>query len=159
MYSLRKPEKSDISWIVEASQDPYIQRRTTFGGAPTVEQATTLIEGTDGNHTTWVIQNNLEEPVGVVSIHSVDLLTGAAEVGGWVVPWARRQGAARTALSLVEKQAKQIPGVTHITLNIMEENEPSRSLAVNMTYVQESTGTCECGSQGEVDALVFKKNL
>ncbi|MBU6265526.1 MAG: GNAT family N-acetyltransferase, partial [Actinomycetales bacterium] len=115
-YSLRELTESDAEWIERAAVDAEIQKWTANGGRSVHDSRT------------WAILKDTE-PVGVVSLHSVDLLTSSADVGYWVAPWGRRQGAARAALGLVENELTQISGVKSIQLSIMEGNEPSKALA------------------------------
>ena len=145
-YSLRELSESDAEWIERAAVDAEIQKWTANGG-----------RSVDDRHS-WAILKDTE-PVGVVSLHSVDLLTSSADVGYWVAPWGRRQGAARAALGLVENELTQISGVKSIQLSIMEGNEPSKALATSLGYELVSAGTCSCGSQGDVAAVIFEKKL
>ena len=85
MFTIRELVPEDQSWIERASQDSEIQKWTANGGQQVKERQA------------WVILKDTE-PVGVISLHSVDLLTSAADVGYWVAPWGRRQGAASAAL-------------------------------------------------------------
>jgi RimJ/RimL family protein N-acetyltransferase len=158
MFSLRTLNDSDASWIVEASQDSSIQQLTSTGGARSEEAALALIRGSSGERKFWAVVSG-EEPVGVVSLHSVDLLNSAADVGYWIAPWARRQGAASAALWLIEEELKQIPGVQTIQLSIMDSNESSLALARKLGFEEKSSGTCSCGTQGEVSAVIFEKSL
>ena len=146
MFSLRSLQPEDQEWIERASEDSEIQKWTANGGRSVNDRQT------------WAILKD-SEPVGVISLHSVDLLTSAADVGYWVAPWGRRKGAARAALGLVENELTQIPGVKSIQLSIMEGNEPSIALATAVGYELISAGTCSCGVQGDVAAVIFEKKL
>jgi len=158
MFSLRSLNHQDAAWIVEASQDPAIQQLTSTGGAQTTEAALALIRGTTGERKSWAVIAG-EEPVGVISLHSVDLLSSAADVGYWIAPWARRQGAATAALTLIQEELRNTPGVRSIQLSIMDSNEPSLALARTLGFEEKASGTCSCGTQGEVSAVIFEKTL
>ncbi|MEG0029076.1 MAG: GNAT family N-acetyltransferase [Aurantimicrobium sp.] len=146
MFTIRELVPEDQSWIERASQDSEIQKWTANGGQQVKEcQA-------------WVILKDTE-PVGVISLHSVDLLTSAADVGYWVAPWGRRQGAASAALRLVEGELIQTPEVKSIQLSIMEGNHASIALATSLGYELVSAGTCSCGTQGVVPAVIYEKKL
>lgn len=147
MFDLRELTPEDQAWIDRAAQDPDIQKWTAHGGQPVNERQA------------WVILDHDSEPLGIISLRSVDLLTSAADVGYWVAPWARRQGAARAALGLVEHELSTVPGVKSIQLSIMEGNHPSIALAQSLGYELISAGTCSCGVQGEVPAVIFEKKL
>lgn len=146
MFSIRELEPEDQFWIERASEDSEIQKWTANGGRSVDDRKS------------WAILKDLE-PVGVISLHSVDLLTSAADVGYWVAPWGRRQGAASAALGLVESELTQIPGVKSIQLSIMEGNDASIALASSLGYELVSAGSCSCGSQGIVPAVIYEKKL
>lgn len=146
MFTIRELVPEDQSWIERASQDSEIQKWTANGGQQVKERQA------------WVILKDTE-PVGVISLHSVDLLTSAADVGYWVAPWGRRQGAASAALGLVENELTLIPGVKSIQLSIMEGNHASIALATSLGYELVSAGTCSCGTQGVVPAVIYEKKL
>lgn len=146
MFTIRELVPEDQSWIERASQDSEIQKWTANGGQQVKERQA------------WVILKDTE-PVGVISLHSVDLLTSAADVGYWVAPWGRRQGAASAALGLVENELTLIPGVQSIQLSIMEGNHASIALATSLGYELVSAGTCSCGTQGVVPAVIYEKKL
>ena len=146
MFTIRELVPEDQSWIERASQDSEIQKWTANGGQQVKERQA------------WVILKDTE-PVGVISLHSVDLLTSAADVGYWVAPWGRRQGAASAALRLVEGELIQTPEVKSIQLSIMEGNHASIALATSLGYELVSVGTCSCGTQGVVPAVIYEKKL
>lgn len=146
MFTIRELLPEDQSWIERASQDSEIQKWTANGGQQVKERQA------------WVILKDTE-PVGVISLHSVDLLTSAADVGYWVAPWGRRQGAASAALRLVEGELIQTPEVKSIQLSIMEGNHASIALATSLGYELVSAGTCSCGTQGVVPAVIYEKKL
>ena len=146
MFSIRELEPEDQFWIERASEDSEIQKWTANGGRSVDDRKS------------WAILKDLE-PVGVISLHSVDLLTSAADVGYWVAPWGRRQGAVSAALRLVESELTQIPGVKSIQLSIMEGNDASIALASSLGYELVSAGSCSCGTQGVVPAVIYEKKL
>ena len=146
MFTIRELVPEDQSWIERASQDSEIQKWTANGGQQVKERQA------------WVVLKDTE-PVGVISLHSVDLLTSAADVGYWVAPWGRRQGAASAALGLVENELTLIPGVKSIQLSIMEGNHATIALATSLGYELVSAGTCSCGTQGVVPAGSDEKKL
>lgn len=146
MFSLRVVEPRDDAWITTEASDPEIQRWTAHAG------------DVHNNRSTWVIQKSTD-PVGLISLHSIDEHTKTADIGYWILASARRQGAAKAALLLLEQELATYPEVRSIQLSIMVGNEPSISLAKTMKYEEKSTGTCTCGTQGEVTAVIFEKTL
>lgn len=146
LYSLRDLFESDAEWMERATEDPEIQKWTANGGRSVDDRKS------------WAILKD-SEPVGVISLHSVDLLTSVADVGYWVAAWGRRQGAASAALGLVENELRLMPGVNGVQLSIMEANEASIFLAKSLGYQLVSSGSCSCGSQGVVPAVIFEKKI
>ena len=146
MFTIRELVPEDQSWIERAAEDPEIQRWTANRGQSVNDRQS------------WAILSDAE-PVGVISLHSLDLLTSVADVGYWVAPWGRRQGAASAALGLVENELTLIPGVQSIQLSIMEGNHASIALATSLGYELVSAGSCSCGSQGVVPAVIYEKKL
>lgn len=146
MFFLRSLLTGDQEWIEQALLDSEIQKWTANGGRSVDDRKS------------WAILKD-SEPVGVISLHSIDLLTSVADVGYWVAPWGRRQGAASAALGLVENELRLMPGVNGVQLSIMEANEASISLAKSLGYQLVSSGSCSCGSQGVVPAVIFEKKI
>ena len=146
MFTIRELVPEDQSWIERAAEDPEIQRWTANRGQSVNDRQS------------WAILKDAE-PVGLVSLHSVDLLTSVADVGYWVAPWGRRQGAASAALRLVEGELIQTPEVKSIQLSIMEGNHASSALATSLGYELVSAGTCSCGTQGVVPAVIYEQKL
>ncbi|MEY2698684.1 MAG: hypothetical protein RL720_640 [Actinomycetota bacterium] len=146
MFSLRDLELGDNSWITEAVRDPEIQRWTASGGI------------SQDDLKNWVILKG-EDPAGLIALHAIDEPTSTADVGYWIAPWARRQGAATAALTLIQEELRNTPGVRSIQLSIMDSNEPSLALARTLGFEEKASGTCSCGTQGEVSAVIFEKTL
>lgn len=146
-YSLRNLGAEDSSWIDRAAQDSEIQKWTAQGGYSVDDRQV------------WVIIDKEGEPVGMIFLHSVDLLTSVADVGYWVAPWGRRKGAAKAALGLVENELSMLPDVKCIQLSIMEGNEPSISLARSLGYQLVTSGSCSCGTQGVVPVVIYEKKI
>lgn len=145
-YSLRDLCESDAVWMESATEDPEIQKWTANGGRSVDDRKS------------WAILKD-SEPVGVISLHSVDVLTSVADVGYWIAAWGSRQGAASAALELVENELRLMPDVSSIQLSIMEGNEASISLAQSLGYQLVSSGSCSCGSQGVVPAVIYEKKF
>lgn len=147
MFDLRDLTLEDQTWIERASHDSEIQKWTANRGY-----------SINDRHV-WAILDQDGQPVGIISVHSVDLLTSVADVGYWVAPWGRRKGAARVALGFVEQELSKTPGVNSIQLSIMEGNDPSIALATSLGYKLVSAGSCSCGSQGVVPAVIYEKKF
>ena len=94
-FEIRQPTIDDAEWITRACQDIEIQRWTLVPRPYKRVHAFGFIDNTINEAHRWVIeQQETNEPVGVVSIHSIDLDTGDADTGYWIAPWGRRRSAA-----------------------------------------------------------------
>ena len=62
------------------------------------DHALGFIDNTINEAHRWIIkQQETNEAVGVVSIHTINSDTGDADTGYWIAPWGRRRGAPWTA--------------------------------------------------------------
>ena len=160
-FEIREPMLMDVEWITQACQDIEIQRWTVVPRPYKHEHALGFIDNTINEAHRWVIeQQETNEPVGVVGIHTIDLDTGDADVGYWIAPWGRRRGAATYALLLVEQFALTIPSINSLSAHIAETNVASRATAsragfINMGSTQEP---CPDG-ENLVPALTYVKHL
>lgn len=160
-FALREPLLADAEWITHACQDTEIQRWTLVPRPYKREHALGFIDNNIGETYRWVIeQQETNEEVGVVSIHTIDLDTGDADTGYWIAPWGRRRGAAVHALYLVEQFALTIPSIKFLSAHIAESNTASRATAsragfVNMGSTQEP---CPDG-ENLVPALTYARHL
>ena len=109
----------------------------------------------------WVIeQQETNEAVGVVGIHSIDLDTGDADIGYWIAPWGRRGGAATYALLLVEQFALTIPSINFLSAHIAETNTASRATVSRAGFVNMGSSAESCpDGDNQVPALNYVKHL
>ena len=159
MYFLRDLHSADIEWLVEAGADPAIQQWSSVGTSLTGPAAQQLIAGSSDDLKVWAIVTEQGQAVGTITLHAIDGINATADVGYWILPQARRQGAARAALQMVEAELKTIPEVQRVQLNIMEGNHASFLLAQGLGYKKKSSGQCSCGNQGEVQSVLYEKTL
>ena len=87
VHVLRELQSSDAQWIFDACQDGEIQYWTTVPRPCLIEHAQSFANGEFPEYKIWVIENCEGEPVGVISIHTVDD-DGIAEIGYWIAPGA-----------------------------------------------------------------------
>ena len=161
VFEIRKPLLTDAEWMTEASQDTEVQRWTLVPRPYKREHALEFINNTINESHLWVIeQQETNEPVGVVSIHTIDLDTGDADVGYWIAPWGRRRGAAVYALNLVEQFARTIPTIKFLSAHIAESNSASRATASRAGFINMGSSAESCpDGDNQVPALNYVKQL
>ena len=161
MFEIREPLLADAEWITQACQDSEIQRWTLVPRPYNREHAIGFVNNTINEAHLWVIEDQATtEPVGVISIHTIDLDTGDADIGYWIAPWGRRRGAAAYALNLVEQFALTLPTIKFLSAHIAETNEASRATAsrAGFTNMGSSAESCPDGNN-QVPALTYVKQL
>ena len=161
IFALRQPVLADAEWITQACQDSDIQRWTLIPRPYMRDHALGFIDNTINEAHRWVIeQQETNEPVGVVSIHSIDLDTGDADTGYWIAPWGRRRSAAVHALYLVEQFALTIPSIKFLSAHIAETNVASRATASRAGFVNMGSTPEPCpDGENLVPALTYVKHL
>jgi len=160
-FALRQPVLADAEWMTTACQDTEIQRWTLIPRPYMRDHALGFIDNTINEAHRWVIeQQETNEPVGVVSIHSIDLDTGDADTGYWIAPWGRRRSAAVHALYLVEQFALTIPSIKFLSAHIAETNVASRATASRAGFVNMGSTPEPCpDGENLVPALTYVKHL
>ena len=160
-FEIREPLLTDAEWITQACQDTEVQRWTLVPRPYKGEHALGFINNTINESHLWVIQQQeTNEPVGVVSIHTIDLDTGDADVGYWIAPWGRRRGAAVYALNLVEQFARTIPTIKFLSAHIAETNAASRATASRAGFINMGSSAESCpDGDNQVPALNYVKQL
>ena len=160
-FEIREPMLMDAEWITQACQDIEIQRWTLVPRPYKHEHARGFIDNTINEAHRWVIeQQETNEAVGVVSIHTIDPDTGDADVGYWIAPWGRRRGAAVHALVLVEQFALTVPTIKFLSAHIAETNVASRATASRAGFVNMGSTPEPCpDGENLVPALTYVKHL
>ena len=161
MFEIREPLLADAEWITQACQDSEIQRWTLVPRPYKREHALGFIENTINEAHRWVIElQETNEPVGVISIHTIDLNTGDADTGYWIAQWGRRRGAAAYALNLVEQFALTIPSIKFLSAHIAETNAASRETASRAGFINMGSSAESCpDGDNQVPALTYVKQL
>jgi len=160
-FEIRQPTIEDAEWITRACQDIEVQRWTLVPRPYKREHALGFIDNTIDEAHRWVIQQQeTNEAVGVVSIHTIDLETGDADTGYWIAPWGRRRGAAVHALQLVEQFALTIPTIKFLSAHIAETNVASRATASRAGFINMGSTPEPCpDGESLVPALTYVKQL
>ena len=128
MIELRSLTENDAEWITEACHDAEILRWTIVPRPYTLDHAKSFVQDRAGEVMAWAISDpRSPRGLGVIGVHHV--IEGTASIGYWIAPWARRQGAATTAIRLVVAELRTWPGVTRVSATIAETNTGSRRTA------------------------------
>ena len=160
MFEIREPLLADAEWITQACQDSEIQRWTLVPRPYKREHALGFVNNTINEAHLWVIEDQATtEPVGVISIHTIDLDTGDADIGYWIAPWGRRRGAAAYALNLVEQFALTLPTIKFLSAHIAETNAASRATASRAGFINMGSSAESCpDGDNQVPALTYVKH-
>lgn len=161
VFAIRQPVVDDAHWLTQACQDSEIQRWTLIPKPYNHEHAQQFIANEIGEAHRWVIEDSAtKETVGVISIHTIDVLTGAADIGYWIASWGRRRGAAMQAVLLVEQFALAIPSIQFLSAHIAESNTASRAVASRAGFTNMGNTPATCPDGGcQVAALTYSKQL
>lgn len=130
---LRQVASSDVDWIFEACQDREIQRWTRVPRPYTLDHASEFVSAPTSEFARWVIQSVASgEPVGVISIHDIELRR--ASIGYWISPVYRGRGFVVEAIGLVRNEIDRRCATGEITVDVMvatiaRDNAASRSVA------------------------------
>jgi len=160
-FALRQPVLADAEWMTTACQNSDIQRWTLIPRPYMRDHALGFIDNTINEAHRWVIeQQETNEAVGVVGIHTIDLDTGDANTGYWIAQWGRRRGAAVHALHLVEQFALTIPTIKFLSAHIAETNAASRATASRAGFISMGNAQKPCrDGENLVPALTYVKHL
>lgn len=158
-HAIREIALSDAEWVFEACQDLQIQYWTTVPRPYLLEHAMSFVLGEVPEYKIWAIENEEHQPVGVISIHSVDP-SGDAEIGYWIAAWGRGRSASTQAILLLEEYAKSDPTITALVARISDLNVASRRavLAAGFVAAGSSNRSCPAGNQ-ESSATNYRKEL
>ena len=122
MFQLRRLDFEDIAWIFEACQDESIQRWTMVPRPYSLEDAEWFVEE-EPEYVTMVIEDpDTLTPLGLVSIHEIDQVTGEAEIGYWVAPWGRGMGAAASGIRLLIATIKPDDNIRSLVAYVAQDN-------------------------------------
>lgn len=158
-HRLRPVREDDAEWIYRACQDAEIQRWTLVPRPYTREHAESFVRDQSGERlANAVIDAHTDEPAGVAGIHGI--VDGVATVGYWIAPWARRRGAASTAMKILPTLASRLDTVHTVQATIAETNTASRRAAerAGFALAGSSGGSCPDGDC-QVAGLAYRLRL
>lgn len=142
-HRLRPLQPDDAEWIYRACQDAEVQRWTTVPRPYTHEHAESFVRNQAGERlANAIIDARSGEPAGVAGIHHIT--DGVATVGYWVAPWARRRGAASTAIRILPSIAAHLGVVRSVRATIAETNTASRRTAERAGFALAGTSDDRC---------------
>jgi len=142
-HRLRPLQLDDAEWIYRACQDAEVQRWTTVPRPYTPEHAESFVRNQAGERlANAIIDARSGEPAGVAGIHHIT--DGVATVGYWVAPWARRRGAASTAMRILPSIAARHGAVRYVRATIAETNTASRRTAERAGFALAGTSDDRC---------------
>ena len=152
----------DVDWITRACQDPEIQRWTLVPRPYTKVHAESFVATGAGEFRNWAVRTaDGNNPVGMISIHSVNVETGIADIGYWVAPWARRSGVARAAVGLIVEEARRLGNARFVEARVAVTNTASRKTVESCRFVlhdESTTVTCPDG-EVQVSAAIYRLAL
>ncbi|KMS85641.1 acetyltransferase [Streptomyces regensis] len=139
---LRPWRLADAEAVVEAFQDPEIQR-WHVRRADSVEEARAWIEDWHnswrdeaGGH--WAVAGADDDRLlGRVSLKSLELADGKAEVAYWMVPAARGEGICARAVTTLTRWALEEAGFHRLELEHSTANQASCRVAIKAGFEEE----------------------
>ena len=158
-HRLRPVQTDDAEWIYRACQDPDVQRWTTVPRPYTHEHAESFVRDQAGERlANAIIDARTSEPAGMAGIHNIT--DGVATVGYWVAPWARRRGAASTAMRILPSLAARLGATSAVRATIAETNSASRRVAerAGFSLAGPNATTCPDG-ECQVAGLEYQLRL
>lgn len=138
---LRPWNLDDVSALVAAYTDPAIQR--WHARSMTVAEAGDYVSEVNRSWTqeraaSWAVTER-GVVLGRMSLRTVDLEEGLAEIGYWVVPAARGRGVAPRALAVVSGWASHELGLHRLELEHSTRNPASCRVAAKVGYILEGS--------------------
>jgi len=142
--TLRPFTPADIPWVYEVLQDPVTQRFMQLPSPYRLEDAASHVEheyiagGEGGRRADFVAQDAATAiPLGRVGLRLGE--PGAAEIGYWVDPRARKRGVATAAVRAVCQWAMTTAGIEMIEWRCEAGNIASRRVAEKAGFLIEGT--------------------
>lgn len=160
MVMLREIRDGDEEWIFEACQDPEIQRWTRVPRPYLRSHAEEFVAARGLTEiAVWVVCDD-ERPIGVIGVHSIDPVSGDAEIGYWVASWGRGRRANSVAIEAVTTWAKQRSDVRALTARIAEGNLASRLSAQRAGFVEVERIADGChDGDSATTAILFRREV
>jgi RimJ/RimL family protein N-acetyltransferase len=151
---LSRAIQADVDVITLACQDPEVAAWVTIPSPYSRADAEGFVANVvgpgweSGQNLTWAIRGTDGGLLGMIGLHGV--AAGSAEIGFWVAPWARRQGAVTRAVSLVLDFAfsRQRLDLVRVSWLAYVGNWPSRRVAWRAGFRVEGTIRLEAIQRG-----------
>ncbi len=140
---VRLGAEADVPAIVEACQDPAIQRYTSvpspYGEADARAFQQRSAEAAAGGRGLEAVVVDAESGglLGTVGVRRHPVDAARCDVGYLVAPWARRLGVATRATRLICRYAFDMLGAARIEICAEPENEASQRVALNAGFTRE----------------------
>lgn len=145
---LRPWTSSDVTFLVDASQDPAIERYNGPMPASVADAAAVIeriqecwrafeIEGDPTGVAFAIVDAALDEPVGMCGVDRWSS-TDVAQFGYWLVPGARGRGFATRAATLMTSWLFEL-GAARVFVTIQSDNAPSAAVARRVGFTHEGT--------------------
>lgn len=132
---------ADLAFVRQAAADVDIARYSTVGAADSSAAAEAWLRGrVTPDRCDWVMEVGTE-PVGRISIATIDTQTRSAELGYWVLAEHRRRGYARAGVTVATRYAFEQLGMGSLRIEHERTNDASCSLATAVGF-----GTCSPAS-------------
>ena len=125
---------ADLAFVRQAAADADIARYSTVGAAHSSAAAEAWLRGRVApDRCDWVMEVDTE-PVGRVSIATIDTQTGSAELGYWVLARHRRRGYARAGMAVATRYAVDRLWMGSLRIEHERANDASCSLATDVGF-------------------------
>lgn len=133
--TLRPWRESDAQLVFEVCQDEAIQRFTSVPEPYTLDDARAFIESThqmwrEQLEATFAAVDSADALMASIGLMKINDETRTAEIGYWVVPWARGLGVARSAVARLADWGHEQLGIENFRLRIEETNAASIAAAL-----------------------------
>ena len=137
---LRPWRGDDVDAVLAAQRDPACRLWSGGGAVDTRDDAVALLDRlrTQENRASWAVVDGITgELLGSVTVHSIDVRQGDAQVGYWTAPGARGRGVAARAVDAACRWAFGALEVDRIELCHAVENTASGRVADKAGFTRE----------------------
>jgi RimJ/RimL family protein N-acetyltransferase len=125
---------ADLAFVRQAAADVAIARYSTVGAADSSAAAEVWLKGRVApDRCDWVMEVD-SEPVGRISVATIDTRTRSAEFGYWVLAEHRRRGYARAGVTAATRYAVEQLGMRSLRIEHERANDASCSLATDVGF-------------------------
>jgi len=156
---LSLPDDADVPNIVDACQDPEIQRFTRVPSPYRAADARDFVESCRvavdaGSGLGLVVRDGSGRLLGSCGLVSIDWQDGRGKLGYWVAPWARHQRVATRAGRAVCRWAFNVAGLERLEQETVATNDGSNAVAARLGFVHEGTLRAAAASREPAEGTV-----